>query len=115
MDLYGEIFSRYETAVEELLLPFEPEHGNVEYKLKLQSLTMDRVDHLTTQMIWRLEEGNGTAFYQIGVLDSGQVTGLNEDELLETLIAIYFMASTLEPKAYVSIDKVRVGTEGYSC
>lgn len=37
-----------ETATEELLLPFEPDHGNVEYKLKLQSLTMDRVDHLTT-------------------------------------------------------------------
>jgi GTPase len=32
---------------------------------------MDRVDHLTTQLIWRLEEGDGTAFYQIGVLDSG--------------------------------------------
>jgi GTPase len=52
-----------ENAEEELLLPYEPENGNVEYKLKLQSLTMDRVDHLTTQLIWRLEEGDGTAFY----------------------------------------------------
>lgn len=66
-------------------------------------------------MIWRLEEGNGTAFYQIGVLDSGQVTGLNDEELFETLIAIYYMASTLEPKAQVSIDKVRKGSsQGYS-
>ncbi len=67
-----------QNAESELLLPHEPENGNIEYKLKLQALTMDRVDHLTTQLIWRLEEGDGTAFYQIGVLDSGQVTGLND-------------------------------------
>jgi len=58
---------------------------------------MERVDHLTTQLAWRLKEGDGTAFYQIGVLDSGQVTGLNEEELSETLMAIFYMASTLEP------------------
>ena len=113
--LYEDYVLLSENAEEELLLPYEPDNGNVEYKLKLQSLTMDRVDHLTTQLIWRLEEGDGTAFYQIGVLDSGQVTGLNEEELSETLIAIFFMASTLQPQAQVSMHKVRAGTEGFSC
>ncbi len=113
--LYEDYVLLSENAEEELLLPYEPENGNVEYKLKLQSLTMDRVDHLTTQLIWRLEEGDGTAFYQIGVLDSGQVTGLNDEELSETLIAIFFMASTLQPKAQVSMHKVRKGQEGNSC
>ena len=97
LQLYEDYVSLSENAEQELLLPYEPENGNVEYKLKVQSLTMDRVDHLTTQMIWRLEEGDGTAFYQIGVLDSGQVTGLNEEELSETLMAIFFMASSLQP------------------
>jgi GTPase len=60
-----------QNAAKELELPHEPENGNVEYKLKLQLLTMDRIDHLTTQLIWRLEEGDGIAFYQIGVMDSG--------------------------------------------
>lgn len=60
-----------QNAERELELPYEPENGNVEYKLKLQLLTMDRIDHLTTQLIWRLEEGDGIAFYQIGVMDSG--------------------------------------------
>ncbi len=30
-------------------------------------------------------------------------------------MVIFFMASTLDPQAHVSIYKVRVGTEGYSC
>ena len=49
----------------------ESDIGNVEYKLKLDALTMARVEHLTTQMVFRLNEGKGKAFYQIGVLDSG--------------------------------------------
>lgn len=113
--LYEDYYTMSQNAEKELLLPYEPENGNVEYKLKLQSLTMDRVDHLTTQLIWRLEEGDGTAFYQIGVLDSGQVTGLNEEELSETLMAIFYMASTLQPSALISMHKVRVGSEGFSC
>jgi GTPase len=95
--LYEDYIKMSDNAEKELRLPYEPENGNVEYKLKLQSLTMDRVDHLTTQLLWRLKEGDGTAFYQIGVLDSGQVTGLNDEELSETLMAIFYMASTLEP------------------
>lgn len=58
---------------------------------------MDRVEHLTTQMTFRLNEGQGTAFYQIGVLDSGQVTGLEWDELFETLIVLFYMTTTLRP------------------
>jgi|688.fasta_scaffold1818041_1 GTPase len=80
---------------------------------------MDRVEHLTTQMKFRLNEGKGkdqsTAYYQIGVLDSGQVTGLKDHETYETLAVIYYMASTLDSKSHVSISKVRVGTNGFSC
>jgi hypothetical protein len=61
---------------------------------------MDRIEHLTTQMKFRLNEGKGksqlTAYYQIGVLDSGQVTGLKDHEVYETLAVIFFMASTLD-------------------
>jgi len=37
--------------------------GNVEYKLKLVNPTEALVQHRTSQMKWRLEEGNGQAFY----------------------------------------------------
>jgi len=41
----------------------EDDDGPVEYKLKLASPTYERVEHLTTQMLFRLGEGNGEAFY----------------------------------------------------
>ena len=50
-------------AEKELLLPEEPDNGNIEYKLKLESPTLSRVEHLTTQMVFRLNEGNGLAYY----------------------------------------------------
>lgn len=86
-----------EEAEEELELDEEKDFGNTEYKFKFDQPTMDRVEHLTTQMTFRLNEGQGTAFYQIGVLDSGQVTGLEWDELFETLIVLFYMTTTLRP------------------
>lgn len=40
-------------------LPPEPQQGNIEYKLKLISPTSQRLEHLVTQMKWRLREGQG--------------------------------------------------------
>lgn len=50
-------------------------------------------------MVFRLNEGEGVAYYQIGVLDSGQVTGLKDEEVLETLLLIFYMSTTLKPQA----------------
>jgi GTPase len=55
----------------------EADYGNTEYKLKLDNPSLDRVDHLTTQMIWRLNEGFGHAYYRIGVEDNGVVSGIS--------------------------------------
>lgn len=75
---------------------------------------MDRVQHLTTQMSYRLNEGNGVAFYQIGVLDSGQVTGLSFEEVFETVLVLFYMSTTLRPKGVMSVSKVRKGSDGIS-
>lgn len=53
-------------------LPPEPQFGNIEYKLKLISPSKQRLDHLVTQLKWRLNEGKGEAIYEIGVTDSGE-------------------------------------------
>lgn len=102
-----------ETASEELLLPEEPDTGNTEYKFKFDAPNMARVEHLTTQLAFRLNEGNGIAFYQIGVLDSGQVTGLTDSEMFETLLVLFYMVTTYE--GHISMHKVRQGNAGYSC
>ncbi|KAL5254369.1 hypothetical protein ACHWQZ_G013977 [Mnemiopsis leidyi] len=69
-------------------LPPEVEEGNIEYKLKLVNPNPSRLEHLVTQMKWRLREGQGEAVYEIGVCDNGKLAGLCRDEMdasIETL------------------------------
>ncbi|MFM7851414.1 MAG: hypothetical protein ACKO96_05705, partial [Flammeovirgaceae bacterium] len=73
----------------------EKNYGKTEYKLKLVEPTLDRVDHLTTQMIFRLNEGFGHAFYMIGVEDNGVTPGICEQEMLQTISLLFYMARNL--------------------
>jgi GTPase len=60
----------------------EDDDGDTEYKLKLISPSDDRLDHLATQMTYRIKEGLGDAYYRIGVEDNGKPTGLEKEEML---------------------------------
>lgn len=62
----------------------ENDDGNNEYKLKLFNSSQDNIEHITTQMRYRVDEGCGEAIYTIGVTDSGGVIGLDNDEYLKT-------------------------------
>ena len=68
------------------------EEGNIEYKLKLINPTDSRLEHLITQMKWRLKEGCGEATYKIGVEDDGNCAGLNDVDLESTLSTLRLMA-----------------------
>jgi len=54
--------------------------------------TSERVEHLVTQMKWRLEEGQGEAIYEIGVEDNGLLVGLKENELKASMHTLEHMA-----------------------
>ncbi|KAM8859545.1 GTP-binding protein 2 isoform 1-T1 [Spinachia spinachia] len=73
-------------------LPPEAEEGNIEYKLKLVNPTQYRLEHLATQMKWRLQEGRGEAVYQIGVEDNGMLAGLSEEDLRTSLMTLHKLA-----------------------
>jgi GTPase len=90
-------------------LPPEIEEGNIEYKLKLTGITPDRLEHLTTQMKWRLAEGNGEAIYEIGIADNGTMIGLSSSELSLSVTALESMASQL--KATCTIVRKQVVTQ----
>ena len=64
----------------------------MEYKLKLVSPTATRFEHLVTQMKWRLREGQGEAIYEIGVADSGAMTGLNDKDMGQSIQTLTMMA-----------------------
>jgi len=87
-------------------LPPEEEEGNIEYKLKLVNPTEFRVEHLVTQMKWRLEEGQGEAFYEIGVEDNGFLAGLEDDELEASLATLRRMADRLGASLEILREKV---------
>lgn len=52
----------------------------------------ERVEHLVTQMKWRLEEGQGEAIYELGVEDNGMLVGLTENELKASMHTLEQMA-----------------------
>ena len=68
---------------------FKPEddEGYIEYKLRLDHIDKQKIDKMTTQMIYRLNEGKlltgkYVAYYLIGVDDDGTTGYINKDILL---------------------------------
>ncbi|PAV24152.1 GTP binding 2 [Pyrrhoderma noxium] len=73
----------------------EVEEGNVEYKLRLLNPTTERFTRLVTQLNWRLHEGGGQAYYELGVADSGQLVGLTKEHLDQSLQTLDEMAGEI--------------------
>ncbi|EPQ51616.1 hypothetical protein GLOTRDRAFT_140992 [Gloeophyllum trabeum ATCC 11539] len=73
----------------------EAEDGNVEYKLQLLSPSPARFARLVTQLKWRLLEGGGQAYYEIGVADSGALIGLSRVQLEESIQTLEEMAGEI--------------------
>ena len=65
------------------------------FQLKLVNPSPSRLEHLVTQMKWRLQEGQGEAIYEIGVEDNGMMVGLSKEELDSSLSTLNIMASRL--------------------
>ena len=73
----------------------EADDGNVEYKLQLLSPSPARFARLVTQLKWRLLEGGGQAYYELGVADSGDLIGLPREELEQSLETLEMMAGEI--------------------
>lgn len=54
-----------------------------------------RLQHLVTQLKWRLREGSGEAIYEIGVEDNGVCQGLNAKDLQASMDTLRYMANQL--------------------
>ena len=89
----------------------EYDYGNVEYKLKLCDVDINRIEELTTQMKFRLEEGGGECYYKIGVEDNGNPLGISKEELEISVNVIYTIANNLNLN--VKISKLIQGQCGF--
>jgi GTPase len=92
-------------------MDMEYDYGNVEYKLKLVNMTNDRIEKLCTQMKFRIQEGGGECFYEIGVEDNGNPLGLSEEELKISLETLHMIAYKLNATA--NVVKYLKGKVGY--
>ncbi|KAL0575701.1 hypothetical protein V5O48_006261 [Marasmius crinis-equi] len=73
----------------------EADDGNVEYKLQLLNPSPARFARLVTQLKWRLLEGGGQAYYELGVADSGALVGLEREDLERSLETLEMMAGEI--------------------
>jgi GTPase len=79
----------------------EKDWGNREYKLRLVELTGARRAELITQMTFRLAEGNGRAYYMIGISDDGYPVGISKENMDESTENLESMALEIGAKAAV--------------
>lgn len=90
--------------------PPEPTVGKIEYKLRLTAEEgSERFEELVTQLNWRMRECTSEeecaefddlsqyrdAIYRLGVSDDGQVPGLSDAELVESLSVLKAMAARI--------------------
>ena len=88
----------------------EYDYGNVEYKLKLCDVNIQRIQELTSQMNFRLREGGGECYYEIGVEDNGNALGISKQELDMSLSVINTIAINLG--CQTEIKEIIQGKEG---
>jgi hypothetical protein len=63
------------------MLSAETYYGNVEYKRIIITNCPDRIYQLATQMLFRLNEGEGCCYYYLGVEDDGKISNVSKEEL----------------------------------
>lgn len=83
-----------DSIIEDLLdiIPEEDE-GNFEYKRSLVNKDKNRILELSTQMRYRMEQGEGECRYLIGVDDDGSAYGLTDEEHEETTATLKKVAN----------------------
>ena len=76
-----------------IVVPAEIEDGNIEYKRNFINVNNSRLNHLTAQMNWRINEGNGICYYYLGICDNGCLyENFTQEEIDYSLDIIKLMA-----------------------
>lgn len=91
------------TAVERLRP--EPREGPVEYKRQFVPRDAERRERLETQMRYRLDEGQGSATYELGVEDDGSCFGVPETVIDESEAELRQMVRKTNPVSYTYLSE----------
>jgi GTPase len=85
-------------------MPQEIESGNTEYKRCLINDSHQKLSKLATQMKWRILEAlthrKKSAIYYIGVEDDGEIVGLTDEQLKNSIKNLTRMAKNIHASIY---------------
>ena len=85
--------------------PGEEYYGNREYKLYLDTYNnWEKLQKRSTQLLYRLNEGNGRAIYLIGVDDNGICIGCTLQDLFKSIKSIIKMSNIIKSE----INKITI-------
>lgn len=93
-------------------LPKEIEEGNIEYKRELINITEDRLNHLASQMKWRINEGNNKAVYYLGINDDGSFYGLDKKNLNISIKNIKLISKKINSKIS-KLERFKINNKYY--
>jgi len=83
----------------------ESETGPVEYKLRVDD--PHKIEKIASQMKYRLNEGGGEAWYELGVTDDGELIGIPPEIAMKSIENLR-KAASLIPASLKVIRKIRV-------
>jgi len=90
----------------------ENDQGNIEYKLKICNFKYaNRITKLSSQMKFRLYEGEGYAIYNIGYFDSGIPHGIPYEMMMDSLNNLHIISKNID--AIIKSIKIFRGLNGY--
>ncbi len=99
-------------------IPPENDKGCCEYKLKLvygggipEEVKEIKLNKIASQMKYRLYQGNGKAIYILGVSDKGDIEGIEENELEESIKFIERACKSIDASIYRK--RIYKGNNGY--
>mgnify|MGYP001277268859 CR=1 FL=1 len=87
----------------------EKETGNIEYKIRLSNDTEEKINQLGTQMLYRLYQGKGYVIYYLGVCDNGDVLGILENDLDNSLSLLKKVSNKIGAEL---INFIKINIEG---
>lgn len=73
------------------------------------------INKKATQMLFRLNEGNGRALYLIGVEDNGYATGIHQSEVLTTLVNFICMTDIIKGSAIRTFNIYKTSCNKFVC
>jgi len=73
------------------------------------------INKKATQMLFRLNEGNGRALYLIGVEDNGSAIGIRFDEVLATLVNFICMTDVIHGSSIRTFNMYKTNYGGFVC